>query len=152
MKPDMCLSNMDDPIGNKVKIWQKSLLHFDPAPPHPQGHLMSVKCEEPIDELTVQVWLLYHHPNFKYCALFVSKTELQTDRQTDDSIYKMPPVDLLGWRQKIKILLTVIFREKFPNTKISQYIVRIFMHNTVVFMVSFYQDLSNKIQTILSET
>ena len=44
---------------------------------------MSVKCEEPIDKLTVQVWLLYHHPNFKYCTLFVSGTELQTDGQTD---------------------------------------------------------------------
>ena len=44
---------------------------------------MSVKCEEPIDELTVQVWLLYHHPNFKYCTLLVSGTELWTDRQTD---------------------------------------------------------------------
>ena len=43
---------------------------------------MSVKCEEPIDELAVQVWLLYHHPNFKYCSLFVSGTELQTDRRT----------------------------------------------------------------------
>ena len=44
---------------------------------------MSVKCEEPIDELTVQVWLLYHHQNFKYCTLFLSGTELRTDRRTD---------------------------------------------------------------------
>ena len=44
---------------------------------------MSVKCEEPIDELTVQVWLLYDHPNFKYFTLFVSGTELRTDGQTD---------------------------------------------------------------------
>ena len=44
---------------------------------------MSVKCEEPIDDLTVQVWLLYHHLNFKYCTLIVSGTELQTDRQTN---------------------------------------------------------------------
>ena len=43
---------------------------------------MLVKCEEPIDELTVQVWLLYDHPNFKYCTLFVSGTELRTDRRT----------------------------------------------------------------------
>ena len=53
------------------------------TPPHPQGHVMSVKCEEPIDELTVQVWLLYHHPNFKYCTLLVSGMELQTDGQTN---------------------------------------------------------------------
>ena len=44
---------------------------------------MSVRCEEPIDELTVQVWLLYYHPNFEYCTLFVSGTELRTDGQTD---------------------------------------------------------------------
>ena len=44
---------------------------------------MPVKCEQPLDELTVQVWLLYDHPNFKYCTLFVSGTELRTDRRTD---------------------------------------------------------------------
>ena len=44
---------------------------------------MSLKCEQPIDELTVQVWLLYHNPNFKYCTLFVSGTELRTNRQMD---------------------------------------------------------------------
>ena len=44
---------------------------------------MLVKCEEPLDELTVQVWLLYHHPNFNYWTLFVCGTEFQTDKQTD---------------------------------------------------------------------
>ena len=44
---------------------------------------MSVKCEQPLDELTVQVWLLYDHPNLKYCTLFVKDTELCTDRQMD---------------------------------------------------------------------
>ena len=66
--------------------------------PHSQGHVMSVKCEEPIDELTVQIRLLYHHSNLKYCTLFVSGTELrsdgqtnrQTDRQTDDPISRCP--------------------------------------------------------------
>ena len=51
--------------------------------PYPQGHLMSVKCEQPLDELTVQVWLLFDYPNFKYCTLFISGTELRTDRRTD---------------------------------------------------------------------
>ena len=55
--------------------------HFDPG--SPQRHLMSVRCEEPIDELTVLVLLLYHHQNFKYCTLFVSGTELRTDKRTD---------------------------------------------------------------------
>ena len=53
------------------------------TPPQPQGHVISEKCEEPIDELTVQVWFLYYHPNFKYCTLFVSGTELRTDGQTN---------------------------------------------------------------------
>ena len=66
---------------NMAKISKSYIL----TPPNPQGHGLSVKCEEPIDELTVQVWLLYHHPNFKYCTLclFVNGTELRTDRWTD---------------------------------------------------------------------
>ena len=52
-------------------------------PPHPQGHGVSVKCEQFIDGLTVQVWLLYHHPNFKYCTLFENGAELRTDGQTN---------------------------------------------------------------------
>ena len=55
---------------------------------------MSVKCEEPIGEVTVQVWLLYHHPNSKYCTSFVSGMELRTDsrkdRRTDDPITRCP--------------------------------------------------------------
>ena len=85
------------PAATKSKYGKYlEVLHFDPAPP--QGQVMSEKCEEPIDELTVQVWLHYHHPNFKYCTLFVSGTELQTnrhtngrtDRQTDDPITRFP--------------------------------------------------------------
>ena len=64
------------------------ILHFDPTPPYPKGH--AVKCEQSIDELTVQVWLLYHHPNVRYCTLCVNGMELRTDRrmdgQTDDPI------------------------------------------------------------------
>ena len=71
---------------NMAKISKSYIL----IPPHPQGQVMSVKCEEPIDELTVQVWLLYDHPNFKYCILFVSGTELRTDRRTDDPITRSP--------------------------------------------------------------
>ena len=64
---------------NMTKISKSYIL----TPPHPQGHGMSVKCEEPLDELTVQVWLLSLHPNFNYWTLFVSGTELRTDKQTD---------------------------------------------------------------------
>ena len=45
---------------------------------------MSMKCEQPLNELTVQVLLLYDQPNFKYCTLNVSRTELRTDGQKDD--------------------------------------------------------------------
>ena len=53
-----------------------AVLYFDPAPP--QGNVMSVKCRKPLDELAVQVWLLYRHANFKYCTLYVSGTKLRT--------------------------------------------------------------------------
>ena len=57
---------MHAPGGNKVKIWQNlQVLHFYP---HPfQGHAMSVKYEQPLDELTVQVLILYDHPNIALC-------------------------------------------------------------------------------------
>ena len=71
------------PRRQQSQKWQKSLSPTFWPYPHPQGHVMSVKCEESIYELTVQVWLLYHHPNFKYCTLLVSGTELRTDRRTD---------------------------------------------------------------------
>ena len=79
---------------NMAKISKSYIL----TPPNPQGYVMSMKCEEPIDELTAQVWLLYHHPNYKYCTSFVSGTELgtekrtdgRTDRQTDDLITRCP--------------------------------------------------------------
>ena len=44
---------------------------------------MSVKCVQSFDELIVQVWLLFDQPNFKYCTLKVSRTELRTDTWTD---------------------------------------------------------------------
>ena len=69
------------PAATKSKYGKISKYQIS-TQPHPQGHVMSVKCEQPLDEHTVQVWLLYDHPNFKYCTLFASGTELQTDRRT----------------------------------------------------------------------
>ena len=64
-----CLRNTDAPVSNKVKYGKNLLvLNFDPI--HPKGHEMSVKCEQSLDELTVKVRILYHHPNLKYCTLF----------------------------------------------------------------------------------
>ena len=91
-KLDMCFWNMDAPRATKSK-YGKNLL----SPTfwsHPQGHVMSMKYEEPIEELTVQVWLLYHHPNFKYCTLFV-RTELWTDKQTEGRMYH--PITRCPW-------------------------------------------------------
>ena len=49
-KQDVCLSNTDVPGSNKVQIRPKSVSPiFLPRPPRPQGHVMSVNCEEPID-------------------------------------------------------------------------------------------------------
>ena len=48
---DMRLWNTDAPSRNKVKISKSYILTLL----HPQGHVMSVKCEQPLDELTVQV-------------------------------------------------------------------------------------------------
>ena len=71
------------PRQQQSQLWQKSRKSYILTSPHSQGHVMSVKCEQPLDELTVQVWLLYDHQNFKYCTLFISGTELRTDKLTD---------------------------------------------------------------------
>ena len=51
-------------------------------PATPKGHMMSGKCEQPLHELADQVWLLYHHPNFKYYTLHVTERDGITDRRT----------------------------------------------------------------------
>ena len=69
------------PGRNKVKIQQNSFKSYILTPPHPQGQVMSVKCEEPIDEispnlanaLTPKILIL----------LFVSGTELRKDKRSD---------------------------------------------------------------------
>ena len=94
-KLDMCLWNTDAPGGNKVKIYKKISKSYILTPPHPQGQGMSVKCEEPLNELTVQVWLLNLHPNFNYWTLFVSGTELRTNRQTDGQVTDGQTIRLL---------------------------------------------------------
>ena len=46
---------MDAPDGKKSKYGNISESYIL-TPPHPQGHVMSVKYEQPLDELTFQVW------------------------------------------------------------------------------------------------
>ena len=99
----MCLWNKDAPSGNKVQILQNLyVLHFDPAPPPGACHVSELWGT--IDELTVQVWLLYHHQNFKYCTLFESGAELRTDRRTDRRTIRFldAPADLSGRGHKIE--------------------------------------------------
>ena len=43
--------------------------------PHPQGHVMSVKCEQPLDGLAVKVWLLYDHPTFNIALCKLKKLQ-----------------------------------------------------------------------------
>ena len=93
---------------NMAKISKSYILTL----PQHQRHVMSVKCEEPIDELIVQVWLLYHHQNFKYYTLLAGRNYGQTDRQTDDPITRCPrwPFQAGG----IKILISnIIFISKY---------------------------------------
>ena len=53
-KLDMCLWNTDALGGNKVENMATISKSYILTPPLPQGHVMSVKCEEPKDELTSQ--------------------------------------------------------------------------------------------------
>ena len=47
---------------------------------------MSANCQQPLDEVTVQVWLLYLYPNLKYCTLYVGGMELWSNEQTDNPL------------------------------------------------------------------
>ena len=58
------------------------VLHFDPAQPPGTCEVSEVRATHAIDELTVQVWLLYYHPNF-IILQFVYKRDGITDGQKD---------------------------------------------------------------------
>ena len=82
------------PRRQQCQIWQKSASPTFWPRPTPRGMWCQWSCEEPIDERTVQVSLLYHHPNFKYCTFLVIGTELGADRRidgrTEDLITRCP--------------------------------------------------------------
>ena len=82
---------------------------------------MSVKCEQPLDELTVQVWLLYGHPNFKYCTLFISGTELRTDKRTDGQMIQT--LDAPGGPFRPGGIKTFYVSTKQPSTLRSEILV-----------------------------
>ena len=48
----MCLRNMDAPSGQSRQNMAKISKSYILTSPQPQGHGMSVKCEQSIDELT----------------------------------------------------------------------------------------------------
>ena len=52
------------------------------TPALPRGQVMAERCEQTLHELTVQVWLLFHHSE-KYCTLFLSGTEIRINRRTN---------------------------------------------------------------------
>ena len=45
----------------KAKISKSYIM----TPPHPKGHMMSLKCEQPLHTITFQIWSLYVYPNFR---------------------------------------------------------------------------------------
>ena len=53
------------------------------TPPHPKGHVMSVKCEELIDELKFKFGYYVITQTLNFCTLFVSGTKLRTDGRTN---------------------------------------------------------------------
>ena len=90
--PRRALYHWATDLLNKVKIWQKSVSPpFWPGPPPGACDVSEVWGTHrwTYSPSLVTVWD-YHHPNFKYCTLFVSGTELRTDRRTDDPITRYP--------------------------------------------------------------
>ena len=73
--------------------------------PHSKGHMMSQKCEQPFDELSVQVWspYIYIYPNSKYCTLYVSRSELsktEVPRDVRNSKVREQDKFLRDWSQR----------------------------------------------------
>ena len=56
--------------------------------PQPKGHVMSMKCKQPINELTVQVSLLYDHPNILILP-FICKLEGFSYEQSDTRTFQV---------------------------------------------------------------
>ena len=75
----VCFWRTDSPVATKSKSGKISESYIL-TPLHPRS-----KCEQPLDEPTVQVWLLYH---------FICRqdriTDRQTNKQTDDPITEHP--------------------------------------------------------------
>ena len=86
-KNETCVCETQMPPVATKSNYGKTLKSHILILPHPKGYVMSVKSEQPLDKLTVQVWLLYDHSNFKYCTLFISGTELyrMENRLTDNT-------------------------------------------------------------------
>ena len=80
---DMCLWNTDAPGGNKVKIWQKSLCPTFWSCPTPRGMWCQWSVRNQWMNLQSKFGYMYFitSQTLNICTLFVSGTELQTDKQ-----------------------------------------------------------------------
>ena len=128
---------------NIAKISKSYIL----TPPHSQGHVMSVKCEEPIDEVIVQVWLLYHNPNFnialcKWDGITDRQTHKRTDRQTDDPITRCPRQTFqaggIKTRPFAKIwtnTLSLLPHTLLINSRCSRYVFSVSNNSCVIFFL-----------------
>ena len=94
--------------------------------PHPipgaMPHVISVKCEQPLDELTVQVWfILYPYPNLKYCTWYrwFGIMYRQMDARTDNWITRCqrgpfrPHYFEKFWSMLVLLLSWVMVNEKY---------------------------------------
>ena len=73
------------PAATKSKYGKIFRHTFWPRPTPRCIHVMSLKCEQPLDEITVQYWSLHRRLNFQYCTIFINWTELvlRADKWTD---------------------------------------------------------------------
>ena len=69
-----CETQMQKQSQMKAKLSMSYILTHQPL-----DRVVSLKCEQSLDELTVQVCWLYVNPNLKYCTLYISGTEPPTD-------------------------------------------------------------------------
>ena len=85
LKLDMCYVLVMPPTASKLKSGKISKSQIL-TPPHPQGYVMSVKCERPLDELGSLSFVSVLPPKLKILH-FICKldgiTDGRTNRQTD---------------------------------------------------------------------
>ena len=79
----MCLWNTDAPGGNKVKIWQKSLIHTFWPHSTPRGMWCQWSVRNPYMKLRSKFGYCIITQTLNIALCFISGTELWTDGRTD---------------------------------------------------------------------